>query len=41
MRREGLIKLTGKLKRCVVRWKPAAGRIISAAFFELRVTTFG
>jgi transposase len=41
MRREGVIKLTGKLKRCVVAMEACCGRIISAAFFGLRVTRFG
>jgi transposase len=41
MRREGVIKLAGKLRPCVVAMRPAAGRIISAVSFGLRATRCG
>ena len=41
MRREGIIKLAAKLKRCVVAMEACCGHIILAAFCERRATRCG
>ena len=41
LHRDGVIRLAAGLPRCVMRWRPAAGRTISVACCGARATKSG